>query len=202
MFGYVMAIVARVASVMFLLAGAGLAATARGQESPGHAVTGNAIVAPGAALQPAVADGEVSLSPAVAFTTLAAAVAAQPLPDAANDETACLAGAIYFESHGEPLVGQLAVAKVILNRTRSGRYPTTICGVVTQRSQFSFVRGGVMPTPPEGAAYRTALAIAELAVSDRWADPSEGALAFHARRVSPGWAMRRVAVIGNHVFYR
>lgn len=161
---------------------------------------------------PAIDAGEVtaaevtvagaSVAPGVAFASLAAAVSAQVLPDVADDQLACLAGAVYFESKGEPLLGQLAVARVILNRIRSGRYPGSICGVVMQRSQFSFVRGGVMPSVPDGTQYRTALAIAEIALSDRWRDPSDGALSFHARRVSPGWAMTRVATIGNHIFYR
>ena len=143
-----------------------------------------------------------SVAPGVAFAGLAAAVSAQVLPDVPDDQLACLAGAVYFESKGEPLLGQLAVARVILNRTRSGAYPGSICGVVMQRSQFSFVRGGVMPSAPDGTQYRTALAIAEIALSDQWQDPSDGALSFHARRVSPGWAMTQVATIGNHIFYR
>lgn len=191
-----MGIVTRFVSAMLLLVGP--VSTAWAQEPPHHVVladtNGHEAVS--------TAEDDVAVTPAVAFSSLGAAVAAQPLPDAADDETACLAGAVYFESHGEPLVGQLAVAKVILNRVRSGRYAPTICGVVTQPSQFSFVHDGVMPDPPRGAAFRTALAIAEIARGDQWADPSDGALAFHARRVSPGWAMRRVATIGNHVFYR
>ena len=75
------------------------------------------------------------------FDTLAEAVAAQD--NAAADEALeCLAGAIYFESKGEPLTGQLAVAEVIINRAKSGRFPTDVCAVVKQRGQFSFVRGG------------------------------------------------------------
>jgi hypothetical protein len=46
----------------------------------------------------------------------------------ADSEMECLAGAIYFESKGEPLAGQLAVAEVIINRSQSGRYPRTLCG--------------------------------------------------------------------------
>jgi hypothetical protein len=60
-------------------------------------------------------------------------------------EQECLAGAIYFEAKSESLEGQLAVADVIINRARSGRFPASLCGVVFQRSQFSFVRGGDFP---------------------------------------------------------
>ena len=45
-------------------------------------------------------------------------------------EAECLATAVYFEAKSESLDGQLAVAQTILNRTRSGRFPESICGVV------------------------------------------------------------------------
>ena len=45
---------------------------------------------------------------------------------------ACLAMAIYFEARGEPTVGQIAVAHVIMNRVESDDFPNTVCGVVTQ----------------------------------------------------------------------
>jgi spore germination cell wall hydrolase CwlJ-like protein len=122
-------------------------------------------------------------------------------PDGAELE--CLAGAIYFESKGEPLAGQLAVAEVIINRTKSGRYPTSLCGVVKQRGQFSFVRGGRLPAiPKDSAHWRKAVAIAHIAVKDLADSPAQSALAFHATYVSPGWRMKRVATVGNHIFYR
>lgn len=137
----------------------------------------------------------------VAFPTLAAAVAAQP---ASTDDAQlrCLAGAIYYESRGEPLAGQLAVAEVILNRAQNGRFGTSACAVVTAPGQFSFVRGGRVPAPPQNADYRTAMAIAQVASNDAWTSPAPKALYFHARRVAPGWSRARVAAIGNHVFYR
>lgn len=141
-------------------------------------------------------------APGLQFASLAAAVAGQDVSDGASDELECLAGAVYFESKGEPLSGQLAVANVILNRTTSGRFPRTICGVVKQPGQFSFIRGGEIPEIRSGAQYRTAMAIAEIAMDKEWDNPTPGALYFHARRVSPGWARPRVATIGNHVFFR
>ena len=151
---------------------------------------------------------EVALSatptsaPGMAFASLAAAVAAQDMPDAMGPELECLAGAVYFESKGEPLTGQLAVAEVIINRTTSGRFPTTICSVVKQPGQFSFVRGGRIPAVGANAQYRTAAAIAKVAMADVWDSPASKALYFHARRVSPNWGKARVAMIGNHVFFR
>ena len=122
---------------------------------------------------------------------------------AAGAELECLAGAIYFESKGEPLSGQLAVAEVIINRTKSGRYPTSMCGVVKQRGQFSFVRAGRLPPiPKQSAHWRKAVAIAHIALKDLADSPARNALSFHATYVSPRWRMKRVATVGNHVFYR
>ncbi|RST24490.1 hypothetical protein EF908_05010, partial [Streptomyces sp. WAC04770] len=69
------------------------------------------------------------------------------------------------------LAGQLAVADVILNRTESGRFPRSVCGVVTQRGQFSFVRGGKLPTPPANGQWKKALAVAQVAMKDQWDSP-------------------------------
>lgn len=118
-------------------------------------------------------------------------------------ETECLAAATYFESKSEPLEGQLAVANVILNRAESGRFAPTACGVVYQRGQFSFVRGGSMPPiARKSEDWRQAVAIAYIAKNDLWKAPAEHALYFHAKRVSPNWRMTRVGAVGNHVFYR
>lgn len=118
-------------------------------------------------------------------------------------EQECLAGAVYFEAKGEPLDGQLAVAQVIINRAKSGRFPGSICGVVFQPSQFSFVRGGGFPPIARGSQnWRSAVAIAKIAQNDMWDSSADDALYFHARRVSPGWKLRRIGAIGNHVFYR
>ena len=136
------------------------------------------------------------------FDTLDAAVAAQDAA-VADDALRCLAGAIYFEAKGEPLSGQLAVADVIINRTKSGRFPGDVCGVVKQRGQFSFVRGGSIPAiDANRAGYRTAIAVAKVALRTAWQNPASDALFFHARQVSPGWGLTKVAAIGNHIFYR
>jgi spore germination cell wall hydrolase CwlJ-like protein len=136
------------------------------------------------------------------YTTLSAAVEAQGMPDDVDSELHCLAVGIYYESKGEPLAGQLAVAEVILNRASSGRFARSVCGVLKQRGQFSFVRGGVLPTPPNNAQWRRAMAVAQVARNDLWDSPVDDALYFHARYVSPGWRRTRVGTVGNHVFYR
>ena len=97
-------------------------------------------------------------------TSLAALVRTHSSSQTLDREQECLAGAVYFESKGEPLDGQLAVAKVIMNRTLSGRFAKSLCGVVMQRGQFSFVRGGAMPAIQRaGAHWKTAVAIAHIA---------------------------------------
>jgi spore germination cell wall hydrolase CwlJ-like protein len=134
---------------------------------------------------------------------LAELVAESTNLDARDEQAECLASAVYWESKGEPLAGQLAVAEVIINRARSGRFAPTLCGVITQRSQFSFVRGGRIPAPPRAAAaWRTAVAIAHIALDDKADSPVSTALFFHANYVSPGWRLRRLAAVGNHIFYR
>lgn len=136
------------------------------------------------------------------YASLAAAVAAQPV-EVDDAELNCLAIGVYYESKGEPLEGQLAVAEVILNRAQSNRFPRTVCGVLTQRGQFSFVRRGRLVQPPEHSrAWKTALAVARVARDDRWDSRVSDALFFHARYVSPGWRRARVGSVGNHIFYR
>jgi len=128
-----------------------------------------------------------------------------PVEDALSPDMKCLAQAVYFESRGEPLSGQLAVARVVINRAASGLYPADYCSVVTQRKQFSFVRNGRIPAADESSsAWRRAKAIAQIAHQDLWDSEAGDALYFHATYVSPSWARRKtqLARIDTHVFYR
>ncbi|WP_447932666.1 cell wall hydrolase [Sphingopyxis fribergensis] len=138
----------------------------------------------------------------VTADSLAELVSETQRPVDLDPELRCLAGAVYFESRGESLVGQLAVAHVVLNRAQSGRFPKSLCGVVHQKSQFSFVRGGKMPAIRNGAQWNNAVAIAQIARDGSWKNHAPGALFFHARYVSPGWRKTRIAQIDNHIFYR
>jgi len=122
-----------------------------------------------------------------------------------GDDEECLANAVYFEARGEPLEGQLAVAEVVMNRAASGRYPTSLCGVVRQPAQFSFVHRGRMPRADRGSdAWRRAVAVARIAISGARRRLAGNVLWYHANYVSPGWG-RRLAMadrIGAHIFYR
>lgn len=123
--------------------------------------------------------------------------------DPGSREMECLAVGVYFESKSEPLAGQLAVGQVIANRASSKRFPSTYCGVLFQRGQFSFVRGGRWPAVNKGGMqWKNAVAIARIVDENLHSSSVGKALFFHARRVSPGWRLTRVASVGNHVFYR
>ncbi|MEO6248708.1 MAG: cell wall hydrolase [Sphingomicrobium sp.] len=135
---------------------------------------------------------------------LAAMVDANSIGDL-DDEANCLATAVYFESKGEPLEGQLAVAQVVMNRAASGRYPPTLCGVVKQHAQFSFVRHGAFPSlDPNCNGWRRAQAIARIAQKHLVPTVPTDVLWYHADYVAPRWrqALVRVEQIGAHIFYR
>ena len=122
---------------------------------------------------------------------------------AGSRELECLATGIYFESNSESLAGQLAVGEVIANRAKSGRFAKTYCGVLTQRGQFSFVRGGSIPFVPRSSRqWQTAVAVAKIVAQKLKSSGAPNALFFHARHVAPRWRLKHVASIGNHIFYR
>lgn len=127
--------------------------------------------------------------------------AGTPLDEQGN----CLATAVYFEARGESLEGQLAVARVVMNRAKSGRYPPDYCSVVKQPWQFSFVRNGQFPSVDSGcSAWARAQGIARLAMADVVPSVSNDVLWYHATYVAPSWGHRlnMVQKIGAHLFYR
>ena len=125
-------------------------------------------------------------------------------------EENCLARAVYFESRSESDLGQLAVAKVVLNRVKNPDFPKTICGVVYQGSnnrnscQFSFACDGLPDDVKSPEAWAHAKSIAQRAIAN---DPAVAMLGnavnYHADYVTPKWAhtMRRLTRIGHHIFY-
>jgi hypothetical protein len=122
-------------------------------------------------------------------------------------ETNCLATAVYFEARGETLDGQLAVARVVMNRAASGKYPPSWCATVTQPYQFSFVnpRTQQMPAPNYNCdAWRKAEAVARLAAANVVPSLSTDVLWYHADYVAPSWRrnLTEVQKIGTHIFYR
>jgi spore germination cell wall hydrolase CwlJ-like protein len=128
----------------------------------------------------------------------------------ASAET-CLAQAIYFESRGETVRGQIGVAQVIMNRVFSRFYPDSVCAVVYQNAhrrnacQFSFACDGRRNEIKDQPAWELAQRIAKLTLGGRIWDAEIGkATHYHATFVHPWWVdtMTKVTAYGIHVFYR
>ncbi|MGV8855134.1 MAG: cell wall hydrolase [Devosia sp.] len=158
--------------------------------------------------------------PALNTSSLAAYVESgyQPIEkrvERADAERNCLAQAIYHEARGESATGQLAVANVIVNRARSSRFPSTLCGVVYQnaekgyhRCQFTFACDGQSDAPGERSAWARSAALAqtvyaEFATGEAVGAVPRSALYYHTTSVRPNWAntYNAVAQIGSHIFY-
>lgn len=115
-----------------------------------------------------------------------------------KQELNLLARAIYGESRGEPYLGQVAVAAVIINRVLSRQFPNTFAQVIYQGGQFSAVSDGQINLTPNQKAYRAARDALN------GSDPTNGALYFYnpktATRVSFFRGRRVITKIGDHVF--
>ncbi len=109
---------------------------------------------------------------------------------------------VYYESRGEPLMGQYAVAEVTMNRVASPEFPDSVCAVVRAKGAFSWTYARE-PEPPYGFEWRRARAVASSVYGNVEAPLVDGALFYHATYVSPDWATsrRQVALLGRHLFY-
>ena len=123
----------------------------------------------------------------------------------------CLTEVIYFKSRGEQVRGQMAVAQVVLNRAFSGKYPTTVCGVVYQNAhrhlacQFTFACDGIADRVKEPDMWERATVIAnEMLDGKIWLPEVGKATHYHAHWVRPGWVreMTKLYRVGVHTFYR
>lgn len=132
-------------------------------------------------------------------------------PDKLDKEQHCLAQAVYFEARSEPEEGQAAVAQVILNRVKSGLYPSSICGVVFQNRhrykacQFTFACEGKSLRTTDSESWQTANRIAKDVLEGKTYLAEVGAAThYHANYVRPSWARRlkKMDVIGRHIFYK
>ena len=116
-----------------------------------------------------------------------------------------MAKALYYEARGEGERGQKAVAEVILHRVRSGKHPNTICGVVHEPYQFSFLNDGSTQRKLDVEAWEASTALAKrITRGEIVSGLTQRALFYHEATIRPKWtkAMVRTARIGNHVFYR
>lgn len=130
-----------------------------------------------------------------------------------NNEYRCLLRAVWHEARGESFKGQLFVSKTILNRTRSERFPQSICKVVYQKYQFSFAhkipmnKQNVRPkTELEKQTFRQVELASFISI---WADRlgidfSQGSKYYHTLNVSPVWRhkLKAIGMVGNHIFYK
>ena len=132
-------------------------------------------------------------------------------PDHLAREQRCLAEAVYFEARSEPEEGQAAVAQVILNRVKSGLYPTSVCGVVYQNRhrhlacQFTFACEGKSLRVTDADAWDTARRVARAVMDGKtYVADVGGATHYHADYVRPYWSRRlkKMDVIGRHIFYK
>jgi spore germination cell wall hydrolase CwlJ-like protein len=119
-----------------------------------------------------------------------------------QQDIACLAKNIYFESRGEPFSGMLHVAMVTLNRVdHNTLFDKTICKVVYASKQFSWTSQKTQVK--DSVAWRTAETLAKGILAGHILMPTTNALYFHTKQVKPSWAKHKtiVAKIGNHIFY-
>jgi hypothetical protein len=123
----------------------------------------------------------------------------------------CLANAVYFESRGEPVRGQIAVAQVVMNRVFSPFYPNDVCGVVYQNAnrrlacQFTFACDGIPDVVTEPDAWARAKRIARDMLDGKlWMPEVAKSTHYHASWVHPDWVgeMRKIYRLGVHTFYR
>lgn len=164
-------------------------------------------------------------------------------PFLSDKDVECLARNIFYESGGEPLEGKVAVGMVTLNRSQDPRYPSTVCGVVKQKTVFTVpktikevktVKTGFLSEPTQVVETKTTMVqkavyqfswvgmknirireddprwIESKAVAEelsrggyeQWQEKYGDAMNFHAVYVKPGWKLKRIGRVGNHIFYR
>jgi N-acetylmuramoyl-L-alanine amidase len=119
-------------------------------------------------------------------------------------EIECLAKNVYHEARGESLKGQIAVAAVTKNRWEASGFPNSICKVVYQPYQFSWVKQLKSHLPKNKEAYEQAKWIAFNTLAGTFKDPTQGAMYYHANQVKPYWIkkVKLTTKIGNHSFYK
>tara|TARA_R110000850_G_scaffold83934_1_gene180101 strand:+ start:279 stop:710 length:432 start_codon:yes stop_codon:yes gene_type:complete len=128
----------------------------------------------------------------IVFSTLVALASPQ-------EDVDCLAEAVYFEGRGEPFIGQLAIANVVLNRTTK-----SICLTVhDKRCIFSYWCDGKHEKMLDLKAKETSYAVARLALDGAMAGSVMTATHYHATYVNPYWAgtLTYLDQIGKHLFY-
>lgn len=140
----------------------------------------------------------------------------------ASPELHCLVQNIYFEAGNQSYAGKVAVAEVTLNRVKTRKYPSTICGVVKQarmskwwkeehgkdvpvrnKCQFSWFCDGKSDEIKYAGTWKSSMIAAHDALNSE-RKFTEGALYYHANYVNPKWNKSKeyITSIGDHIFYR
>jgi N-acetylmuramoyl-L-alanine amidase len=109
----------------------------------------------------------------------------------------CLAENIYREARGEPFLGKIAVAQVVINRTQSSKYPSSICKVVFQQGQFSWT-----PMYRRPRADNESKNIARLVMDGTYHINNFPATYFVHKSMKLTWHVTKIRTIGNHSFYK
>lgn len=115
----------------------------------------------------------------------------------------CMAKNIYYEAATEPFEGKLAVAQVTMNRTQSPQFPKTVCEVVYQKGQFSWVTEKVKGITNK-YAWEECMIVARKALTEHKLHDTiykTKSMYYHNTSVNPPWKLKYVAKIGNHLFY-
>ena len=128
-----------------------------------------------------------------------------------EQQLGCLAKNIYHEAANEPFEGKVAVAQVTLNRAASGQFPDDVCKVIYQKNKFYekvicqfswYCDRTVKFRPVNQAAYDESMAVAKKVLLEGFRLPGlKNALYYHASYIDPKWNRKRVAKIGQHIFY-
>jgi len=130
-----------------------------------------------------------------------------------NQELQCLAENIYYEAGSESFEGKAAVAQVTINRANSGKFKSTICGVVKQRDiinglavcQFSWFCEPFKNALKNSYRWEESVIVAKKALTEPRIHDTiyrTDAMYYHNTSVNPGWNLHKVTKIGNHIFYK
>lgn len=134
-------------------------------------------------------------------------VEASASSSSSDSQLHCLAKNVFHEARGEGRHGMMMVGHVVLNRVKSKKFSDTICGVIYQPKQFSWVhKKKKHSVNPDSKEWKQALDVART-VLERDNDPTGGSLYFYSSSIlkkKPSWAKKKqmVAKSGNHVFFR
>jgi N-acetylmuramoyl-L-alanine amidase len=124
-------------------------------------------------------------------------------------EITCLSQAVHGEAGNQSLSGKIAVAYVIINRSKDSNFPSDICGVIHQKGQFNFlsaVKHLKEERPEQKKQMEDCIRASFMAYNKDVPDPSFGSLYFINPKIAryKGWLkhLTRVARIDDHDFYK